>query len=135
MASSQGREEFSKRLRKALQERGLGVESPTRLAEEFSANYPDHRVTQQAVRKWLNGETIPLHGKIKALAEWLGVQPNWLQYGESESAGHRIQHAGALYRNPLPDQELLRRYRKLNVRQQHAVAEIITVLAAKDRRR
>jgi hypothetical protein len=35
----------------------------------------------------------------------------------------------------VPDQELLKRYRKLNTRQQQAVAEIITALAAKDRRR
>jgi len=35
----------------------------------------------------------------------------------------------------IPDQELVRRYRKLHPRQQQAVAEIITALAAKDRRR
>jgi hypothetical protein len=35
----------------------------------------------------------------------------------------------------LPDPERLRRYRKLDLRQQQAVADIITALAAKDRRR
>lgn len=133
MASNQAREEFSKRLRKAFQDKGFGIESPTRLAETFSDNYDGRRVSQQAVRKWLNGEAIPSHDKIKALAAWLEVSPHWLHYGEGGGAGHAVQQPA--YRNPLPDQELLRRYRKLNSRQQQAVAEIITALAAKDRRR
>lgn len=135
MATGQAREEFSKRLRKALQDNGYGVESATRLAVAFNDDYPDRRVTQQGVRKWLNGETIPSRERIRALSEWLGIAPNWLHYGESESAGHSVPQPAAPYRTPLPDQELLRRYRKLNVRQQQAVAEIITALAAKDRRR
>jgi transcriptional regulator with XRE-family HTH domain len=135
MANSQTRDEFSKRLRKALQDREIGIESPTRLAGEFNDRYPGRRVTQQAVRKWLNGEAIPSHDKIRALAEWLGVSPHWLHYGEAGGAGHSAQQPAAPYRNALPDQELVRRYRKLNSRQQQAVAEIITALAAKDRRR
>ncbi len=79
-------------------------------------------------------EAIPLHDKIKALAEWLNVSPHSLHYGETGGAGHSAQQPAA-YRNVLPDQELVRRYRKLNVRQQQAVAEIISALAAKDRRR
>jgi transcriptional regulator with XRE-family HTH domain len=134
MANSQAREEFSKRLRKALQERGREVGSPTRVTQEFNGDYPDRRVTPQAVRKWLTGEAIPSHDKVQALAEWLEVSPNWLHHGEG-GAGHGAQQTAAAYRTPVPDQELLRRYRKLNARQQQAVAEIITALAAKDRRR
>ncbi len=133
MANSQAREEFSKRLRKALQDRGRETGSPTRLTQEFNGDYPDRRVTPQAVRKWLTGEAIPSHDKIQALAQWLEVSPNWLHHGEG-GAG-RAEQPAAIYRNPLPDQELLKRYRKLNPRQQKAVAEIITALAAKDRRR
>lgn len=135
MANSQAREEFSKRLRKALLDGGFATESPTRLAENFNGQYPDRRVTQQAVRKWLNGEAIPSHNKIQALAAWLEVSPHWLHYGEAVGAGHAAQQSAAPYRSNLADQELLRRYRKLNPRQQQAVAEIITALAAKDRRR
>ena len=134
MGNNQAREEFSKRLRKALQDRGLSIGSPTRLTQEFNGDYPDRRVTPQAVRKWLTGEAIPSHDKVQALAEWLEVSPNWLHHGEG-GAGHGVEQPAVTYRNPLPDQELLKRYRKLNPRQQHAVAEIITALAAKDRRR
>jgi transcriptional regulator with XRE-family HTH domain len=133
MANVQLREEFSKRLRKALQDRGLGVDSPTRLAQTFNGDYPDRRVTPQAVRKWLNGEAIPSDDKLRALAEWLGITPYLLRYGMAEG-GKGAQESAAPYR-VLADQELVRRYRKLNPRQQHAVAEIITALAAKDRRR
>lgn len=133
MANAQAREEFSKRLRKALQERGLGTESPTRLAQTFNGDYPDRRVTPQAVRKWLNGDAIPSDDKLRAVAEWLGVTPYSLRYGMVEG-GQGTQQSPAPYR-VLADQELVRRYRKLNPRQQHAVAEIITALAAKDRRR
>ena len=134
MANSQAREEFSRRLRKSLQDRGMAVGSPTRLTQEFNSDYPDRRVTPQAMRKWLTGEAIPSHDKIQALAEWLEVSPNWLHHGEG-GAGDGTQQTAASYRTPVPDQELLKRYRKLNARQQHAVAEIITALAAKDRRR
>src|SRR5690349_8312276 len=134
MANSQAREEFSKRLRKALQDKGLPVGSPTRLTQEFNGDYPDRRVTPQAMRKWLTADSIPSHDKVQALAEWLEVSPNWLHHGEG-GAGHGTQQTAATYRTPVPDQELLKRYRKLNARQQQAVAEIITALAAKDRRR
>lgn len=135
MANSQVREEFSKRLKKAFQDKGISIDSPTWLAREFNENYAGKRVSQQTVRKWLNGESIPTHDKIKTLAQWLGVSPHELHYGEEGGAGHAAQQPAAPYRSALPDLELIRRYRKLNVRQQQAVAEIITALAAKDRRR
>ena len=135
MANSQAREEFSKRLRKAIQESGLSADSPTRLAAVFNGRGTGQRVTPQAVRKWLNAEAIPSHEKIQALAEWLNVSPHGLHYGEADRAGHRTQERVASYRKPLPDQELVKQYRNLSLSQQQAVAEIITALAAKDRRR
>lgn len=41
-------------------------------------------VTPRAVGKWLNGEAIPRHGKIQALATLLNVTPEWLQLGSGE---------------------------------------------------
>lgn len=34
------------------------------------------------MRRWLLGESFPSHGKILCLAEWLGVEPQILRYGE-----------------------------------------------------
>ena len=135
MANSQTAEEFSKRLRKAILDCGLDPGSPTNLARVFNSRGAGLRVTPQAVRKWLSGDSIPTHDKLKALAGWLNVSPHGLHYGEADRAGHRAQERAASYRKPLPDQELVKQYRSLSLSQQQAVAEIITALAARDRRR
>lgn len=135
MANSDGREAFSKRLRQALQQGRVAVDSPTHLAHEFNDRYAGKRVTQQAVRKWLNGEAIPAHDKILALAEWLEVGTEWLEYGKGSAVAPAAQQAAPSYRSSLSDDELLKRYHKLNHSQQRAVAEIISGLVAKDRRR
>lgn len=41
------------------------------------------KVTQEAVRKWLSGESLPRPDKIGDLAKVLGVDPVWLQLGTS----------------------------------------------------
>ena len=38
-------------------------------------------VSQEAVRKWFNNESVPRAKKMKALAEFLGVSQQWLQLG------------------------------------------------------
>ena len=135
MANSDGREAFSRRLRDALQKGGVGADSPTQLARDFNSHYLGKRVTQQAVRKWLNGEAIPSHDKILVLAQWLGVPADMLEYGKGSATGSAMQQAVPTYRNVLSDDELLKRYRRLSHSQQRAVAEIISGLAGKDRRR
>lgn len=135
MANSDGREAFSKRLRQALQQGGVALHSPTRLAEAFNDRYQGKPITQQTVRKWLNGISIPRHDKILVLAEWLGMPADMLEYGKGGGAAPAMQQASPAYRSSLSDEELLKRYRKLNQSQQRAVAEIISGLAGKDRRR
>jgi transcriptional regulator with XRE-family HTH domain len=134
MANSDGREAFSKRLRQAPQQGGVALHSPTRLAEAFNDRYRGKPVTQQTVRKWLNGISIPRHDKILVLAEWLGTPADTLEYGKV-GAAPAAQQVMPAYRSNLSDDELLKRYRKLNHSQQRAVAEIISGLAGKDRRR
>jgi transcriptional regulator with XRE-family HTH domain len=125
-------EEFSKRLREALRRNGVDAGSPTKLARDFGDFYKA-RVSSQAVRKWLHGEAIPSQDKLKVLAGWLGVAPEWLRFG-TEAATQTAQQVPTAYRAVLSDQELVKRYHRLNHRQQQAVAEIIVSLAAKDRR-
>ena len=128
MANSHVREEFSKRLREAFQLSGVNIDSPTRLATDFSARYSGNKVSQQAVRKWLNGEAIPSQEKVQVLAAWLGVGTEWLRYGKGGTAA---QMTIPSYRIALSDQELIKRYRKLSNRQQQAVSEIIIGLVTK----
>ena len=134
MANSSEREDFSKRLRESLAKHGGNIESPTRLAEEFSVRYSGKAVTQQAVRKWLNGEAYPSQDKIKILAAWLNVGSEWLRFGKDDGQAPRSQQTYALYRLALSDQELLKCYHALNNVHQQAVSEIISALTHKRKR-
>ncbi len=134
MANSSERDEFSKRLRQVLRRNGVDVESPTRLAEEFSTRYTGNPITQQAVRKWLNGEAIPSQDKIRALSVWLGCGTEWLRYGKEENLTPGIRQASVPYRVALSDQELLKRYHQLSSVHQQALSEIIAALGSKRKR-
>ncbi|CDG90083.1 phage repressor protein [Xenorhabdus bovienii] len=72
--------EFSARLKEASADagfvgRGLGKRITDALAEQGV------KVSGPAVWKWLNSKSIPDSGNIFALSRWLGVRPEWLEYG------------------------------------------------------
>lgn len=74
------RAEFSSRLHEALtaagiRQRGRGVDVHKHLKNLGVVK------TTQAISKWLNGEAIPEADSIAALAQWLGVRREWLEYG------------------------------------------------------
>lgn len=75
---------FSERLRErlALYQMDLG---PTALAREFNQRYAGRKISIYAARKWLMGEAIPAQEKLRVLADWLGVSPEWLRFGQSQS--------------------------------------------------
>ncbi len=129
MANSREREEFSKRLKQALQRAGVNADSPTRLAEAFSTRYTGTAVTQQAVRKWLGGEAIPAQDKIRALALWLGCGTEWLRYGKDGGVAPGVQQPAAAYRVALSGTELLKRYNQLSATHQQMVSEIVSALS------
>lgn len=72
--------EFARRLKQACDESPLvpehGRGRQVYLAKKMS-------VTQEAVRKWLEGESLPRPDKIAHLAKTLGVDALWLQLGTS----------------------------------------------------
>ena len=135
MANTREHEEFSKRLRFALRQAAVTFDSPTSLSEEFSARYPDMPVTQQAVRKWLNGEAIPTQARVQALALWLAVGPEWLRFGKDTPATHSAQQPFVPYRTAYSDNDLVMRYRGLTLLHQQVVSEIISSLDKKRRKR
>lgn len=137
MANRQEYEEFSKRLKNAMSKAGFGVHGATQLAQAFNRAHAGRKITHQGAQKWLDSQSIPTQDKLLTLARLLGVSPAWLRFGEGkETAGVTANDAAnGAYCIHISDQELLKRYRKLSDRQQQAVAEIITALAAKDSRR
>ncbi len=126
MARGLEREDFSKRLRQAMQQRGMEP-GATRLAREFNVRFPTSRVTVQAARKWLAAEAIPSQDKLRSLAAWLKVGTEWLRFGAPQVPLAQEPQV-RVYRTTLSDAELLKRYRRLSERHQQAVAEIIVAL-------
>lgn len=128
MARGREREDFSKRLRQAMQQRGMEA-GPTQLAREFNRRFPATRVTVQAARKWLSAEAIPSQDKLRSLATWLEVGTEWLRFGVPQASA--LEPQARSYR-VLSDSDLLKRYRKLSSRHQEMVAELIMALTDGD---
>lgn len=78
---SREREHFSNRLQKALTDAGYSAYGPTELAHQFNSRFAGSPISVHAARKWLLGDAIPTQDKIRVLAEWLVVPPDWLRFG------------------------------------------------------
>ena len=90
------RNQFSERLKKEFKRIGLPVSSPTHIAGEFNKRYPDKRVVQQTIRKWLGGDAIPTQDKLLALADWFDVSPQWLRFGTGVKRGGQERKTDAI---------------------------------------
>lgn len=131
MTAAHEREGFRKRLEEALKKRGVHPVSPTRLAEDVG-RIMGRKVSAQAARKWLEGDAVPTIEKLKALGTLLQVAPYWLEYGDQGPIRGTAAQPPQAYRVSLSDRDLVKRYRRLDERQQQAIAEIITALAGDD---
>src|SRR5258705_13940494 len=87
---------FSRRLKEAMRKARLDA-GPTRFAREFNLRHHGERVTAQTARKWLYGGALPTQDKLRPLAQWLGVSPHWLRYGEPERAHTTAKKNTATY--------------------------------------
>lgn len=94
MASSEEKQGFSLRLADALRRAGLHEAGPSRIAREFNLRYHGDPVTTQAVRKWLGGLAVPSQDKMRVLAEWLDVPPQWLRFGEGSPEERNLTRQG-----------------------------------------
>ncbi len=115
---------FAERLAAAM--RAAGYEArPAVLEREFNLRYWGKPVTLQGVRRWLRGETLPQQEKLQVLAEWLGVEPQVLRYGEA--AGHRIRESRGRWQAAMSgeEREILQQYLALPVAQRKVVAQVI----------
>lgn len=69
---------FVARLKQSLASRGVDDwGAGARLAEVT-------KVTPKAASKWLNGESMPGPAKMRAIADFLGVKIEWLQFGSAD---------------------------------------------------
>ncbi|MBW6390255.1 transcriptional regulator [Billgrantia antri] len=115
---------FAERLAAAM--RAAGYEPrPAILEREFNLRYWGKPVTLQGVRRWLCGETLPQQEKLQVLAEWLGIEPQVLRFGEG--GGYRISEPRGAWDASVSAEErlVLQRYLALPVAQRKVVAQVI----------
>jgi len=127
MALGDEKQAFSKRLREALKRAEPVAAGPAALAREFNLRYEGTPVTVQAVRKWVSGRALPSQDKIRALALWLEVSPQWLRYGDAEPAPARAlrQESAAYLADPV---WVSKKYEALNDGHKKMVAELVVAL-------
>lgn len=120
--------EFAQRLRDAMERAGYPVR-PVVLEREFNTRYWGRSVTLQGVRRWLRGEAIPAQDKLQVLADWLGVAPEVLRFGDRvrKSVQERRQRwdEGLGY----AERETLEAFLSLPAPQRKVVREIILTFA------
>ena len=125
---------FASRLRHQLQLKGK-KDSPTTLAREFNLRWRGVPVTSNAVRKWLQGESMPTMDKMEVLANMLGVTADWLRWGDEKQT--LTQYPGrtrTMYAlnepQPLENMEkaVIQDYRLLNTSNQKIVFSLMEIM-------
>ena len=75
---------FTQRLLLALHSIGYEVTNISGITREINKLFGEKSITSHAVRKWLSSQSIPIHSRLIRLADWLGVSPAWLRFGEGD---------------------------------------------------
>jgi hypothetical protein len=126
--TEQGR--FAQRLRIALTDSNFEDDSPTHLAREFNARFPDLAVSVHAARKWLVGEAIPTQAKLIAIAKWLNVSAGWLRFADTD-ARRPCRNAVQFHTSALT---LMADLQRLDKKQLEVAREFIKILLRANRK-
>ncbi len=124
------REAFSQRLREALDRAGWRALGAASLAREYNARSGQAPITTHAARKWLHGEAIPTQERIRILAAWLEVSPEWLRFG---SGAPLVANDPGDRRSDSAKAELLRELGLLDAGQLRAIRDLVRSLTASKR--
>ena len=117
------RKAFADRLVSTLRTAGHDP-SPTKLSREFNVRFPMNPVTVHAARKWLIGESIPTQPKLRAIADWLGVTPDWLRFGGESNTAKALR---GVVKEPIPSR-VAAEMGALNDAQQILVLEFVRMV-------
>lgn len=122
------KQEFSERLRTAMQARKLEISAAV-LEREFNLRWPGQPIRRQTAWKWLNGEAMPTQDKLLELAKWLRQDPHVLRFGGEVQAHLRAAQKrwdeGAGY----VERETFEAFLRLPAPQRKLVGEIIRAFA------
>ena len=120
--------EFSRRLLAALYRAGVPAR-PTVIEREFNQRYWGKPITLHAARLWLRDETMPTHDRLLCLAEWLGVEPQILRYGDEVPRKVREKRKRWDEGIGYQEREIFELFLKLPVPQRKVAREVIIALA------
>lgn len=120
--------EFSQRLLGALERAGVPAK-PTVIEREFNQRYWGKPITLHAARLWLRGETMPTHDRLLCLAQWLGVEPAILRYGDEVPKAIRERRKRWDEGIGYQEREIFDLFLKLPVPQRKVAREVILALA------
>lgn len=102
---------------------------PAVLEREFNQRYWGKAVTLHGVRRWLRGETFPAQDKLLALAEWLGVEPQALRFGNEVAKAVRARRKSWDEGIGYQEREIFEAFLRLPVPQRKIVREVILAFA------
>ncbi len=119
---------FANRLRDAMTAAGYEPR-PAVLEREFNTRYWGKPMTLHGVRRWLRGETLPTHEKLLVLAEWLGVPPQQLNFGDEIQ--RKVEQRRARWDSGIgyQDRDLFETFLKLPIPQRKLIREVILTFA------
>ena len=101
--------------------------SPTVLARRFNILWSGRPITVYAARKWLCRESIPTQDKLRILAGWLQVTPEWLRFG-----GELNTTISAVIKDSdSPTGKLITSFARLRPRDQEIVQGLVDIMLKK----
>ena len=124
MTTDTSKKQFADRLIHAMEEAGYTAK-PSVLEREFNQRFWGKPMTLHGVRRWLLGETLPSQDKLIVLAEWLGIPPHVLRFGEDVSS--RIAERRARWDAGIgyQEREIFEAFLQLPVPQRKILREVI----------
>ena len=119
---------FANRLRDAMKAAGYEPK-PAVLEREFNTRYWGKPMTLHGVRRWLRGETLPTHEKLLVLAEWLGVPPQQLNFGDEIQ--RKVEQRRSRWDSGIgyQDRDIFEAFLKLSIPQRKLIREVILTFA------
>lgn len=115
---------FAERLKAAMLAAGYEAR-PGVLEKAFNSRYWGRSVSFQAVRRWLNGESIPAQDKLEVLADWLKVEPQALRFGDDFVLAVRDKQKQWEQAITFQERELFEAYLGLPAEQRKVLREVI----------
>ena len=119
---------FANRLRDAMKAAGYEPK-PAVLEREFNTRYWGKPMTLHGVRRWLRSETLPTHEKLLVLAEWLGVPPQQLNFGDEIQ--RKVEQRRSRWDSGIgyQDRDIFEAFLKLPIPQRKLIREVILTFA------